>query len=133
MAMYIVAQRATSSCFAWLLGLLCLYCAAMMISGRRTAAGGWPPPPEATNPASISGQSMPWGWAPPGLVEHQEPGVAVKLLERLDPGANRDSSGEGNRALIDDRTTGILTGSQPRPFTIRVDGDGMVSDGRQRA
>jgi hypothetical protein len=58
-------------------------------------------PPRRHRPAAISGtrgheQSIHLGpehferiRAPPGLVEHQEPGVSVELLERLDPAVNR--------------------------------------------
>jgi hypothetical protein len=56
------------------------------IIGRRAAAGRLSPP-DVTSAASISGQEhAEWIGAPPGLVEHQEPGVAVELLEHLHPG-----------------------------------------------
>jgi hypothetical protein len=55
----------------------------MTITGRRAAVGGRPP-------ERIG--------APAGVVERQEPGVAVELLERRDPGADRRRLGRGHEA-----------------------------------
>jgi hypothetical protein len=62
----------------------------------------------STPPASTSGQSIPGGWALHLiLLEQQEPGVAVELLERLGPAVNRhrlEREHEARQAEIPPRT-----------------------------
>jgi hypothetical protein len=48
--------------------------------------------------SSFHGRRKPNGiGVPPGLVGHLEPGVAVELLERVDPGVNRRAKSRGTR------------------------------------
>ena len=49
--------------------------------------------------SSFHGRRKPNGiGVPPGLVGHLEPGVAVELLERVDPGVNRRAKSRGYEA-----------------------------------